>query len=63
MNPQAAAHLVGKTQDQLELDRLRAAEAAFRKTLEWIVANPGMHPANAHNQARTDLACHPKQEN
>lgn len=54
------AHWIGKFDEvKAERDQLRNSETTFRKTLEWIVANPGMHHGNAVAQAVADLRKHP----
>lgn len=61
LGAQLATLAPGKTFDQSELRRALDAEACFRETLEWIVANPGCHPGNILGQAKADLAKHPKE--
>lgn len=50
---------------EAELECSLKAEKCFRKTLEWIVANPGSHssdhPGNILAQAKSDLNKHPKE--
>jgi hypothetical protein len=46
---------------EAELECSLKAEKCFRKTLEWIVANPGCHPGNILAQAKSNLNKHPKE--